>query len=124
LAGGLELVTGWPRRQPLEWLEGTPFKSFVAPGLLLGGLLGGGNTWACYESTRHTRRWPVAAVIAGSLTTGWICTEAKMLNQPDAPTPIEVLYGSLGVILAGLGVAGLRLGVGATRAAVTGPAPG
>lgn len=103
--GGVELVTGRPRRQPIEWLEGTPFDSYVVPGLLLGGLLGGGNTWACYEAARRTHRWPVAAIVAGSLTTGWICTEVKVLNQPDAPTPIEWAYGGLGIALAGLGVA-------------------
>lgn len=115
--GGVELLTGWPRQQPLAWLEGTPFDSYRVPGLLLGGLVGGSATLATWAAVRRWRRWPEATAVAGIVMAGWTVAEVAMLNQPEAPTPIEWWYGGLGIALVGSGVAAAS---SRNRAALTG----
>lgn len=106
--GGVELLTGWPREQPAAWLEGTPFDSYRVPGLLLGGLVGGSAALASWSAVRQRRRWPEASALAGAVLAGWTVAEVGMLNQPEAPTPIEWWYGGLGAALIAAGASARR----------------
>lgn len=106
IGGGLELVAGWPRAQPLGWLDGTPFDSYLVPGLLLGGLVGGTSAVAAGMAATRSGSWPRCLAVAGAVLTGWTAVEVAMLDQPDAPTPIEWFYGGLGLAMIGLGAAG------------------
>ncbi len=103
LFGGVELLTGWPRRQPTEWLAGTPFDSYAVPGLLLAGLVGGSNAVAAWATARRSPRWPELTTAAGVVLLGWIAAEVALLDQPEAPTPIEWTYAGIGALTATLG---------------------
>jgi hypothetical protein len=101
--GGVELVTGYPVRQPVEWLAGTPFDSFVVPGFLLAVIVGGSAVVAFLAAIRSDPRWPWAAIVAGGVLCGWIVAEMVMLDQPTTPTVAEVAYLAIGACLLVLG---------------------
>lgn len=109
ISGGAELVTGWPREQPPEWLDGTPFDSYVVPGLLLGGVVGGTSAVAAWGAATGSRGWPAYVGLAGVVLTGWTVTEVAVLSQPEAPTPVEWFYSGLGLVMVALGAAGSRV---------------
>lgn len=48
IGGGIALLTGAEaNRIPIEWLEGTPFKDYTIPALLLAIAVGGSSLVAC-----------------------------------------------------------------------------
>jgi hypothetical protein len=94
--GGVALATGVDPF-PLAWLEGTPFGSYLVPGLILAIAVGGSATLASVLlARRHPDAW-LAAALAGAALTGWIAIEIAILRQPTTPTHIELLYLALGV---------------------------
>jgi len=101
--GGVELVTGYPVQQPVEWLAGTPFDSYLVPGLLLAALVGGSAVLAFIAAIRSDPRWPRSAIVAGVVLCGWIMAEMVMLDQPTTPTVAEVVYLVIGACLVVLG---------------------
>ena len=101
--GGVELVTGYPVQQPVEWLAGTPFDSYLVPGLLLAAAVGGSAVLAFVAAIRSDPRWPRAAIVAGVVLCGWIVAEMVMLDQPTTPTVAEVGYLLVGACLVALG---------------------
>ena len=100
--GGMELITGFPVEQPPEWLEGTPFSSYVVPGIALTAVVGGSALAALALALRDDPRWPVASGAAGTVLVGWITAEVVLLAQPDPPSTIEVAYSGLGAVLVSL----------------------
>lgn len=108
LFGGFELITGIPTQQPAEWLDGTPFESYLIPGVLLAAVVGGSAVAAVGMVLRRSPAWPSWTVASGAVLTGWITAEAVLLNQPSAPTPIEIGYFSIGIILIVAGWAARR----------------
>lgn len=103
--GAVELITGWPRRQPTEWLAGTPFDDYVVPGILLAAGVGGSSTAAAIAAVRRSPRWPELADLAGGALIAWILAELALLDQPDAPTITELVYLALGASLLATGAA-------------------
>jgi hypothetical protein len=93
----------------LEWLEGTPLTSYRIPGVDLGGVVGGSSTVAAAAALRNRWRWPDVTTAAGAVLAGWVLTEVAMLNQPEAPTPVEYVCLGVGLAEIGLGIAGRRL---------------
>jgi hypothetical protein len=109
--GGVALAVGAEAtRFPAEWLVGTPFSSYVLPGLILAVIVGGGATLATAATLRRRPGGPRASVLAGAITMGWIVGEVLILNQPSAPTSAEVFYFALGLVMATLGLALERTG--------------
>lgn len=108
LFGGVELLTGWPRQLPTEWLDGTPFDSYAVPGLLLGGLVGGSAVSATWAAARRSLRWPQLTAAAGAVMMGWTVAEVAILNQLEAPTAVELFYAGLGLLNAVVGTTAWR----------------
>jgi hypothetical protein len=106
VGGGVALATGAEgNRFPLDWLKGTPFSSYVAPGLILAVVVGGSATVAAAATLRRPDAGALASLLAGVVMMGWIVGEFLILNQPSRPTWIEVVYFSVGVLMAVLGLA-------------------
>lgn len=105
ILGGFELVAGWPRQQPTEWLAGTPFDDYLVPGILLTAGVGGTSTAAAVAAARRSPHWPKRTELAGGVLAGWILAEITLLNQPNAPTITELVYLALGVSLLATGAA-------------------
>ena len=78
---------------PLEYLEGTPFTSFVIPGVILGVIVGGTQGLAAVLVHRwHARRW-LAASVAGFGMIIWIVVELAITGY----IWLQAVYFALGV---------------------------
>lgn len=109
LFGGLELETGWPTQFPTSMLQGTPFSSFLVPGLLLGIVVGGSAAIATVATVRSASAGAWWSLVAGSIMAGWIVGEVLILdvfagsNQPFSPYfLLQPFYFVVGIAMAAL----------------------
>lgn len=112
LAGGCVLIVGALLPQtttvvnpPAEYLLGTPFDSYLLPGLLLAVLVGGLHTSAFLLELTRSRWRTIAAATAGFAVVIWIFVQ--MIFIPFSF--LQALYFAAG--LAELGLVMLALGV-------------
>lgn len=109
IGGGLALATGLEgERFPAGLLAGTPFSSYVIPGLILAGAVGGSATVAAAALLRDPRASARASTLAGVILMGWIVGELLILRATAARSWIEALYFAIGLLMVALG---LRLGL-------------
>jgi len=101
IGGGLALLSGAEEtRFPLAWLEGTPFQDYTFPGILLTFAVGGSSLTACISLFKKYKWSSLISFIAGCLLCGFITIELLILKQnPPGPTPIEILYLTLGLTM-------------------------
>ena len=101
IGGGIALLTGAEaNRFPIEWLDGTPFKDYTIPALLLAIAVGGSSLVACLAILRGRNVATPASMLAGLIMMGYIVVEVMILKQvPPGPTPIEYLYFGLGLAI-------------------------
>lgn len=112
LGGGLALIIGSlvPSLRtvlvpPEQYLEGSPFASYLVPGLTLLVLVCGSQAAAFVAVLRHSRWAATASASAGIVCTGWIFVQ--MVYIPFSV--LQALYFAVG--LAQLGLTMLTLGV-------------
>lgn len=87
---------------PLTLLDGTPFKDFVVPGLLLAVVVGGTSMVNALATARRYE-WRIdATLLAGGALSAWTACEVALLQ---AFSWLQVLYGGLGLGLLGIGIA-------------------
>lgn len=80
---------------PAGYLEGTPFRSFVLPGLILGGIVGGTQLISAIALSRRrpsALRW---TAIAGFGMLLWLFTELAMLQHFSW---LQAVYFAFGVV--------------------------
>jgi hypothetical protein len=102
VAGGAALVI-WARSNtflPLAVLRHTPFDSFLVPGLVLAGVVGGSNVACALLAWRRARGAVDATLVAGAALLVWIVAETAMLREVRW---LMLLYGSLGAALLAIG---------------------
>ena len=101
IGGGIALLIGVEdARFPLEWLEGTPFKDYTIPALLLAIVVGGSALIACVAIFTGHSLALLAAIVAGMIMVGYIVVEVLIFNQvPPGPTVTEYLYFGLGLVI-------------------------
>ncbi|MGC4118511.1 MAG: hypothetical protein QM765_28940 [Myxococcales bacterium] len=99
--GGVAILIG-ADRFPIEWLDGSPFQSYVVPALILALVVGGSALAAAAAAIIGARTGALASFVAGAILMGWIAGEVVILKQPDAPTWIECLYFIAGAVIAAL----------------------
>lgn len=101
LAGGFGLMvdpTGAHMEMPLEWLEGSPFSSYLVPGIILFSVLGivplivafgisAGRPWA----------W-VGSLFVGVAVLIWLGVEIATVGYQAWP-PLQVIYGLVGTTI-------------------------
>jgi hypothetical protein len=100
IGGGIALLSGVEAaRFPLEWLQGSLFKDYTIPGLLLAIVVGGSSLIACITVFRNLKTGIALAIVAGVAMMGFIVGEVLILNQvPPGPTPIEKMYFIIGLV--------------------------
>lgn len=110
IGGGLALALGMESaRFPLDWLVGTPFADYVAPGLLLALVVGGAAAVATAMTVRDARTGAVASVVAGAILVGWIAGEILLMTgDAEVVSPTEAFFLVVGLAIVGLGVAVVR----------------
>ena len=105
---GLQLIrdpTGAAIGLPSAWIEASPFGSYLVPGLYLVAMNGVGMLVAAGLSVA---RHPTAPWLTGILGTGlliWILVQLLLLPEVS---PLQAVFGSIGVVLMGVSVAWLR----------------
>jgi hypothetical protein len=81
---------------PLSLLEGTSFKNFLLPGILLTVLVGGTNLLAVfYNMQRHAKRYNWA-LAGGIMISGWIIVQVMILH---ASHWLHFVYLGIGVLI-------------------------
>ena len=99
VGGGLTMATKLARLPP-QWLESTPFRSYLIPGLLLAFVVGGSATVATVATLLDSDAGAAASLIAGAIMMGWIAGELRLLKQQSW---LEALYFAAGLAMALLG---------------------
>lgn len=80
--GGSMYAFGGAPDVPPEWLEGTPFDSYLVPGLILLVAVGGGMSAAALILLARHPRAPEASIAAGLVLIAWI-TVQMLIIVPD-----------------------------------------
>ena len=81
---------------PISLLDGTPFKDFLIPGILLTTIVGGVNLLAVfYNMQRHVNRYNWA-IAGGILISGWIVVQMILIH---AARWLHFLYLGIGILI-------------------------
>jgi hypothetical protein len=109
LAGGATLIVGSRGELiplPVSALHGSPFDTYLVPGLILFGVLGLGPLVAAVLAWRRHPLAPLAAFVAGVTLLIWLSVEIAIVGYTSEP-PIQPFYLALGVAIVGTGLAWL-----------------
>ena len=101
LAGGFVLILA-PRGEimplPVSALAGSPFETYLGPGLILFGVLGLGPLVAARLTWLRHPWAPVAAFIVGVALLIWVAVEIAIIGYSNEP-PLQAIYLALGVAI-------------------------
>jgi hypothetical protein len=97
--GGIGLMVNG-MGMPEDWLERTPFSSWVIPGILLLLVIAGPMIVAAVAELRHDARAYVLSLAAGILQLGWILGQVLVLGRFFFLQPVLFVAGGLVVLLA------------------------
>jgi hypothetical protein len=101
LGGGLVLVIA-PRGEimplPLSALAGSPFDTYLGPGLILFTVLGIGPLVAATLAWRRDSIAPFAALAVGMALLIWIGVEIAIIGYSNEP-PLQAIYIVMGVAI-------------------------
>jgi hypothetical protein len=101
LGGGLVLIVA-PRGEimplPLSALAGSPFETYLVPGLILFSVLGLGPLVAARLAWGRHPFAPFAALIVGAALLIWIAVEIAIIGYSNEP-PLQAIYLVLGVAI-------------------------
>jgi hypothetical protein len=113
IGGGIALGAGLERsRFSTDLLDGTPFSSFLVPGLLLAVLVGGTAAVAAAGVVEARAAGGAASVLAGALLAAFIAAEVLLLRDGPGWDRTEGLYFAAGLVMAALGAATWAAGGG------------
>jgi len=99
---------------PLKMLAGTPFRSFLVPGLLLFTFVGVAPVVAAAITVRRPAIGPLAALAVGVTLMGWITVEMVMFA--GFTSLLWAFYLVLGTVIAAVGIVWWRSGSARTAA--------
>ena len=101
LGGGLVLMVA-PRGEimplPLSALAGSPFDTYLVPGLILFGVLGLGPLVAARLAWLRQPVAPTAAFVVGAGLLIWVAVEVAIIGYSNEP-PLQAIYAILGVAI-------------------------
>jgi hypothetical protein len=99
--GGVGLMWHDAIHMPDEWLEGTPFTSWVIPGVLLLVVVAAPMTVAAWLELRRSRWSMAGSVVSGAALIGWIAAELFIMQRYNVLQPVMLCSG-LAVVLVAL----------------------
>ena len=106
LGGGAALMLG-PRGEilplPLSALNGSPFDTYLVPGLILFGVIGIGPLLAARLVWLQNRFAPPATVVVGIALLVWLAVEIAIVGYSDRP-PLQPVYLLLGATITTVGL--------------------
>lgn len=80
---------------PVEYLTGSPFTSYLVPGLILGVVVGGSQAIAALALIRRARSALMSSAVAGFGMLIWIFAELAIIGEYSW---LQTLYFSLGAL--------------------------
>ena len=105
LYGGIALIidpSGGQIGLPSNWLEGSPFKNYLIPGIILLTVLGVFPLITTMGLINGTRKALISSRLIGYALVIWIAVEILIIGyQPDPP--LQLIYGIEGIIILLLG---------------------
>lgn len=97
--GGIGLIVNG-MGMPDDWLDGTPFASWVLPGVLLLLLVAAPMASAAIVEVAAGRRAYAASMTAGAVLVGWIGAQVVILRRFFFLQPVLLVVGVLVLLLA------------------------
>jgi hypothetical protein len=101
LGGGLVLIVA-PRGEimplPLSALAGSPFETYLGPGLILFTVLGLGPLIAARLAWNQHPLAPMAAFVVGAALLIWVAVEIAIIGYSNEP-PLQAIYLVLGAAI-------------------------
>ncbi len=101
LLGGFMLMqdpTGVNLHMKMEWLQGTPFNTFLIPGIILFIVNGMGNMSGFVLSLRRTANAGAMGAFFGAIMMIWITTQVIMIGYKDFLQPLYFATGMFQLI--------------------------
>jgi hypothetical protein len=100
LYGGIGLVAGNLIGMPDEWLVGTPFTSWLWPGVFLLLVVAVPMVAAAMLELRGSPRAAVVSVLAGAAQVAWIAVQLLVMQRYHVLQPVMSLAGLAVLLLA------------------------
>lgn len=97
-AGGVYGLSG-AEGVPLEWLEGSPFRSYFVPSLILFFIVGGSFLFAAIAVFSGSRIARFSALGAGTVVLVWIVVQVSVIGYVSWMQPTTAAGGLLIVLL-------------------------
>lgn len=82
---------------PQEWLEGSPFHTYLIPSLILLFVVGGSTLFSSIAVFRNARIAPQASLLTGLILLGWIVTQLLIIGYVSWMQP--AIFGAAIIIL-------------------------
>ena len=101
LIGGITLVidpSGKLLQMPLSTLEGSPFETFLIPGIILLTILGIFPMIVFYGLWKNLKRAWMGSLLVSAALIIWISVEIWVVGYHHEP-PLQLIYGLLGLIM-------------------------
>ena len=86
-----------------EWIRGLPFSTYLVPGLVLAGVVGGSAAAAWVLTLKRARLAPLATTLCGVIVMVWIAVQVATVSF----SPLQPITFALGLTLALLGASGV-----------------
>ena len=90
--GGAWYALGGAPEVPTQWLNGTPFGSYVIPGLVLGAVVGGSQIAAAVAGWRRHPRARTLSLLAALVLLAWIVIQLALIGYHSALQPIVLVW--------------------------------
>ena len=101
IGGGITLAIGFDKF-PAEWLVGTPFRSYLIPGLILAVVVGGSAAASAMAILRKPSTGAIVSILAGGILLGWLLGE-RLILPTVAFVPqfwwLEAGYVAIGMLM-------------------------
>jgi hypothetical protein len=91
--GGMAYALGGAKDVPPEWLDGTPFDSYVLPGVYLGVVVGGSCLAAAFTAARDDHCARAAALASSAVMVSWIAAQVAIIGYRSPLQPIIAATG-------------------------------
>jgi hypothetical protein len=102
VSGGFSLLGGTDAF-PREWLQGSPFSSYLVPGAILAFIVGGSAAIAMIVMIRRPVLGAQLSTLAGMILLGFVAGEVMLLHQNGAATsprsPTELIFATAGLAM-------------------------
>ena len=97
--GGATYALLGAKNVPREWLEGSPFKSYTVPGLILLVMVGGSALTAAGLLLAGAVAARGVSLIAGLVLGGWVVAQVSIIGRRHWLQPVFLVLGLAEVVL-------------------------